>query len=97
MVVATMLVVRVGSTMTMLEEAAAEAAEEAGNGPGGGCVVYFILVLFFLTITAATTECRGNVAVSSREAHSGRFVLVAFVDVLSSPSPPSYFFLTPYS
>ncbi len=62
---------------------------------GGGCVVYFILVLCFsLTVTAADTEGRGNVAVSSREAHSGRVVLVAFVDVLSALALASLFLLS---
>jgi hypothetical protein len=58
---------------------------------GGSCVVYFMLVLFFLT--AAATKGRGNVAVSSREAHSGRVVLVAFVNVLLSPLVSASLFL----
>ncbi len=84
--VATMSVVGGESVTAMVEEAAMEAAEEAGDGPGGWrlCCVFYFSPIFFLTVTAAATEGRGDVAVSSRQAHSGRVVLVAFVNMLSS-------------
>ncbi len=86
--VAAMSVVGGESATATVEEAAREAAEEAGDGPGGWwlCSVFYFSPIFFLTITAAATEGRGNVAVSSREAHSGRVVLVAFINVLSLAS-----------
>jgi hypothetical protein len=81
--VAGMLVVGGGSAMAMVEEAAMEAAEKAGNGPGGWrlCSVFHFSPILFLTVAA--TEGQGDVAVSSREAHSRRAVLIAFVNVLS--------------
>jgi hypothetical protein len=83
-----MSVVGGGSAMATVEEAATKAAEEAGDGPGGWrlCSEFYFSPIFFLTVTAAPTEGRGDVAVSSLEAHSGRVVLVAFVDVLSLAS-----------
>ena len=77
-----------GSKTAMVGEAATEVAEEAGDGPGGWrlCSVFYFSPIFFLTVTAAATKGRGDVAVSSREAHSGRVVLVAFVNMLSSAS-----------
>jgi hypothetical protein len=79
------LVVGGGSTMAMEEEAATEAAEEVGNGPGGWplCSIVYFSPIFFLTVTTAATEGQGGVVVSSREAHSGRVVLIVFVNVLS--------------
>ncbi len=81
--VVAMSVVGGGSITATVEEAATEAAEEAGHGPGGWrlCSVFYFSPIFFLNVTA--TEGQGDVAVSSREAYSGRVVLVAFVDVLS--------------
>jgi hypothetical protein len=71
--VAAMSVVGGGSATARVEEAATEAAEEAGDGPGGWrlCSVFYFSPIFFLTIIAAATEGRGDVAVSSREAHPG--------------------------
>ncbi len=93
--VAAMSVVGGGGATAMVEEAATEAAEEAGDGPGGWrlCSVFYFSPIVFLTIAAAATEGRGNVAVSSREAHSGRVVLVAFVDVLPLASASASLFL----
>jgi hypothetical protein len=83
--VAAMSVVGGGSATATVEEATTEAAEEAGDGPGGWrlCNVFYFSPIFFLTLTAAATEGRGDVVVSIREAHSGRVVLVVFVNVLS--------------
>ncbi len=93
--VAAMSVVTGGSATATVEEAATESAEEVGDGPGGWrlCSVFYFSPIFFLTVTAAATEGRGNVAVSSREAHSGRVVFVVFVDVLSLASASASLFL----
>ncbi len=82
--VAAMLVVGGGSATATVEEAATEAAEEASVGPGGWrlCSVFYFSPIFFLTVTATATKGQGDVVVSSCEAHSGRVVFVAFVDVL---------------
>jgi hypothetical protein len=78
--------------MATVQEAAMEAAEEAGDGPGGWglCSVFYFSPIFF---SAAATKGWGNVAVSSCEAHSGRVLLIAFVDVLLLASASVSLFL----
>jgi hypothetical protein len=84
--VAAMSVVGGGSATATVEEAATAAPEEADDGPGGWrlCSVFYLSPVSFLTVTTTATEGRGEGAVSSREAHPGRVVLVAVVDAPSS-------------
>jgi hypothetical protein len=76
----------------MVQEAVSAAAEEADDGRGGRqlCSVFFsqsdFNPIFFLTVTATNTECQGNGAVSSCQAHPGLVVLVTVLDAPSSVS-----------